>query len=183
MVRCWSMGGQIAEVGEYRADGDDGPEVELELATDDPATADHYSAPGDDSAPLPGDFAATMPIEGEAETVASIGYSDDVSRVAGAGEKRIYSRDAGGGVVAEVYLQSDGTVAITQPTGASVTLAADGSITLSGTSVSLEVGEALGSFLQSLHSGILSWVPVPQDGGAALKASLGAWLAKVPPGP
>ena len=79
-------------------------------------------------------------------------------------------------------MRSDGSIELANDL-ATVEVAADGSIKLSGTSVSLQAGEALGSFLTTLHAGVIAWVPVPNDGGAALKAALATWLAQSPPSP
>ena len=73
-------------------------------------TAQHFSAPGDDSVPLVTDYALTVPgmHEGQASAV---GYLDPKSApVAVEGEKRIYSRDAAGETVAEVHLKNEGTI-------------------------------------------------------------------------
>lgn len=58
---------------------------------------------------------------------------------------------------------------------------ATGEISLASASVKLQAGEALGNFLTTLHSAIAGWTPVPNDGGAALKTALAAWLAQVAP--
>lgn len=50
-------------------------------------------------------------------------------------------------------------------------------------SFKLKTGTDLGTFLLTLHTAVTAWTPVMADGGAALKASLTAWLALTPPGP
>lgn len=200
------MGGQIAAVGGYRAQGDDGPEIdgslggEIEGGESDAPTIDHFAPAGDDSPPLPDDYALVVALDGESELFGTAGYSDETDKVAEPGEKRIYARDPNGAVVSEAHLQGDGSIAIAQTGGASIAVAADGAITidsgaaniavasdgtitLTGTTVSLQAGTPLGEFLSALHEGITAWVPVPQDGGAALKAALATWLAKPPPAP
>lgn len=200
------MGGQITAVGGYLADGDTGAEIsgssggDVEGGEGDGATIDHFTAPGDDSPPLEGDYALVVPLEGESDTLATASYSDDTAKVAARGEKRTYARDSSGAVTAEIHMKGDGEIAIQQVGGASAVIAPDGEITLansaasvavsatgeitlSGVSVSLAQGTPLGEFLIALHAGVLAWVPVPQDGGAALKASLGSWLGKAPPAP
>lgn len=192
------MAAQVTAVGEYRAQGDTGPEVEgklggeIEGGESDGATLDHFAPAGDDSPPLPDDFAIAIELDGESDTYVSGGYADETDKVAKPGEKRIYARDPDGAVVSEIYLPGDGSIAITQTGGASITVATDGAITidsgpkgitLTGATVSLQAGTPLGEFLIALHAGITAWVPVPQDGGAALKAALAAWLAKAPPAP
>lgn len=58
---------------------------------------------------------------------------------------------------------------------------ATGQISLASPIVKLNAGEALGTFLTTLHSAIAGWTPVPNDGGAALKLALAAWLAMAAP--
>jgi len=62
-----------------------------------------------------------------------------------------------------------------------IVLGVDGSITLQGTDVALTAGAGLSQFLTTLQLGVSAWVPVPNDGGAALKVALAAWLALTPP--
>ena len=81
-------------------------------------TGTHFADPGDDSVPLPNDFAAmtdTQPTGGKA----SVGYVDPVNEgVATAGEKRIYSRDpATGAIVASIHLKDDGEIEASNPDG------------------------------------------------------------------
>jgi hypothetical protein len=76
-------------------------------------TAQHYGAPGDDAAPLPGDFAALQPCAGTGRSQA-LGYCDPIAanRKAAGGERRIYGRNAQGQAVCEVWCKSDGSVVI-----------------------------------------------------------------------
>ncbi len=182
------MGGQIANVGEYRADGDSGPEIDgdlggkIEGGEGDSATMDHFGPVGDDSPPLPDDWVLAVPIGGESEDLIAAAYSDETTHTAEPGEKRLYARNPAGEIVSTIHMRSDGTIELAND-AATIEVAADGSITLSGTSVSLQAGEALGSFLTTLHTGVTAWAPVPNDGGAALKAALATWLAQSPPSP
>lgn len=218
------MMGAIGKTTGYRAAGDDdAPETDVDLGGDDPATADHYGPSGDDSPPLADDLAALIEVTDDTENVAAVGYTDATAQTAEPGEVRRYARDSSGEIVSSMHLKGDKTVEIAQADGASVVIATDGKITitgpagtvtmgtdgsilleggvgtiaidaagaisLEGISVSLNVGEALGSFLLTLHTAMVAWVPVPGtipgsgDGGTALKLALAAWLAQVPPGP
>lgn len=182
------MGGQIADVGEYRAEGDSGPEIDADLGgkieggEGDSATMDHFGPVGDDSPPLPGDWVLAVPLEGETEELIAAAYSDDTTHTAEPGEKRLYARNPAGEIVSTIHMRGDGSIELAND-AATVEVAPDGSIKLSGTSVSLQAGEALGSFLSTLHAGVVAWVPVPNDGGTALKTALTAWLAQSPPSP
>lgn len=177
------MSGREALVSAYSATGDDGPEIEADLGGGDPAILDVYASPGEDSPPLEGDYVAAINVDPHGEQLATVAYADETERIAEPGEKRIYARNAAGEITAELHMKGDGSVTIQAAAGAVVEIADDGAITLSGSSVSLQVGEAIGSFLQTLHLGVTTWAPVPNDGGAALKASLAPWLTQTPPGP
>lgn len=89
-----------AQVSDVKTDPGGGPNI----------TAEHFSAPGDDSHPLPGDYCATLRLE-QAGRGASVGYVDPINEPkAAAGEKRIYARDSEGAVVVDLWLKSDGTI-------------------------------------------------------------------------
>lgn len=92
-------------------------------------TSPHFGPTGDDSQPLPGDYVAHSAAPGQGR-YNSVGYSDPVNAgVAGPGEKRIYSRDSSGAVVAEAWLKADGTVEI-KNTQSSIVIGADGSVSI-----------------------------------------------------
>ena len=85
-------------------------DVKLDTGGGVNATAEHYSAPGDDSHPLEGDYVATVTTMRSGVLVA-IGHLDpNNEHTAQAGEKRTYSRDADGAQVAEVWLKNDGSI-------------------------------------------------------------------------
>lgn len=72
----------------------------------------HFSAPGDDAQPLPGDLVASasnLSTNGQN----AIGYLDPKNAgITEPGEKRIYARAADGTIVSEMYLKNDGTIII-----------------------------------------------------------------------
>ena len=73
-------------------------------------TCDHYAPSGVDAPPLPGDFALLSENSGKG-TEACTGYTDPTNtRVAVAGEHRVYARDANGLVVGSTYHKRDGTI-------------------------------------------------------------------------
>lgn len=109
-------------------------------------TGPHLAPPGDDSHPLPDDFiyaGGTSATGSEAV----LGYVDPVNEpIAGAGEKRIYARDAATGVVvAEVWLKNDGSILSSNDNGSSE-LQADGSILGENSNGSFEL-QANGDFV------------------------------------
>lgn len=110
----------------------------------DTRTLDHFSDPGDDSHPLPGDYAAALPQAGTGRDSA-VGYVDPFNTpVAQPGEKRSYARDPDTKLaVCEVWLQNDGTAKLSNDKG-SVVAAPDGGITLTGPFATLTLS-ALGS--------------------------------------
>lgn len=116
------------------------PEAKLTAGGDETLTAGHFSSPGDDAHPLPGDVVFVSDDEGQGNGQI-VGYQDPkTSPVAAAGEKRIYARSAPGVVAAEVWLKADGTLllknAVTtlelKPSGEATVGNAVGSIKLDG---------------------------------------------------
>lgn len=88
----------------------EGLDVKTDRGSGDNVTAQHFSSPGDDSQPLPGDYCALSGATGTGRQTA-VGYRDAKnSGSAAPGEKRIYARDETGAVVCEVWLKNDGTV-------------------------------------------------------------------------
>lgn len=94
-------------------------------------TARQFQPSGDDSLPLQGDYACEVSVNGAGRSVA-VGYQDNVAPVAGAGEKRIYSRSGAGALVAEIYLQNDGSILIQKAGGPSVTLSGASLVKIAG---------------------------------------------------
>ncbi len=94
-------------------------------------TAEHYSSAGDDSRPLPDDFAILVEAGRTGNTVA-VGYLDvTTTPVAGKGEKRIYSRNSNGDVSASIHLKNDDSVKIENLLGY-IELRADGVVDING---------------------------------------------------
>jgi hypothetical protein len=98
-------------------------------------TAPHCANPGDDSSPLPGDFAQLGESSGTGAESA-VGYCD--TRNAGKakpGEKRIYARNASGSVVVDLYLKGDGSLVIDNGSG-KVELQSSGAVVINGVVIS-----------------------------------------------
>lgn len=139
-------------------------DVKVDRGGGDTRTLEHFSAPGDDSHPLPGDYVAALSQAGTGRE-AAVGYLDPLNNPkAGPGEKRIKARDASTGLdVVDVWLKSDGT-AITENANGSSTLAPDGSIT--GTNNN-------GSFsLQSGGAFVVNGVTISPNGDVDIPSSL-----------
>lgn len=122
--------GWIAKLKSFRRSQRNGAYVsdaKVDLGGSYSITPEHFSAPGDDSYPLPGDYVASVPVEQTGRAVA-VGYLDPANAPqAAVGEKRIYSRNSDGDVVAEVWLLNTGEVRVVNENG-QVTLGPDGSI-------------------------------------------------------
>ena len=94
----------------------------------------HTSAPGDDSQPLPGDYAALLEVVGSGQGLV-VGYIDPLNvGTANPGEKRIYARDSAGAVVAFVHLKNDGSVSVINANGA-LLLTAAGDVNINGVTI------------------------------------------------
>lgn len=90
----------------------EGADTKVDRGSGDNVTAQHFSAPGDDSQPLPGDYCALSGATGTGRQTA-VGYRDAKNPgVAEPGEKRIYARSASGAIVCEVWLKNTGEISI-----------------------------------------------------------------------
>lgn len=86
-----------------------------------------FLPPGDDARPLPDDFGLTVSTLRQGGA-AHAGYQDAKNAgITAPGEKRIYARDSGGSVVAEIYLDGEGGLTLENNTG-SVSVDKDGNI-------------------------------------------------------
>ena len=94
-------------------------------------TARQFQPSGDDSLPLPGDYAYEVPVDGAGRS-AAIGYQDNATPKSSSGEKRIYSRSGAGELVAEVYLQGDGSILVQKVGGPSITLSGASLVKIDG---------------------------------------------------
>lgn len=76
-------------------------------------TAQHFSSPQDDAAPLPNDYVMLSDPRGAGRQGAIGYYSEgDDKQKANPGEKRIYSRSEDGNVVSEIWLKNDGSISM-----------------------------------------------------------------------
>jgi prophage tail gpP-like protein len=90
-------------------------------------TGQHFADAGDDSHPLPTDYALLVKTR-QSGVYAPAGYADTINTPkATAGEKRIYARNAAGVAVNEVWLKADGSVIISNDNG-SIELKTDGEL-------------------------------------------------------
>lgn len=138
------------------ADGEDkdhGTLVTVSAAAKDDITVEHFSPPGVDAPPMPGDFAGTFEGTASGEFIAA-GYVDVKNAgTAEPGDVRIYSRDANRAPVAQIVVRgngeiliesnpvivligSDGTVSIGNGPG-SFDMAADGTVSINGSNLTV----------------------------------------------
>jgi hypothetical protein len=106
-------------------------EVKVDAGDGDPTTHDHWQPAGDDAQPCVGDAVLLVdsPGSGEEEIVA---YADVKNAgVVAAGERRLYGRNAGGTIVVSLHLKADGAAVLANAAG-SITLGADGNVTITG---------------------------------------------------
>lgn len=93
---------------------DGGAGVDLKVGPMFPATVPHFSDPGEDSPPLPGDSVALDESSGSSGAEHATGYADTKNAgIAQPGEKRLYARDENGNVVSTFYLKRDGSIELT----------------------------------------------------------------------
>ncbi len=97
-------------------------------------TGNHFSSPGDDSPPLPGDYVINVPT-GRTGVFAVVGYIDiNNEQKAGAGDKRIYARDSDGNEVCQIWLKSDKSVLVSNSSG-SIQLQSGGDCVINGVKI------------------------------------------------
>lgn len=146
-------------------------------------TAQHFAPPGDDSHPLPDDYAATMPVTRSGSEVA-VGYLDPKNeQKAQLGDKRIYARDPeDGSTIVEVWLKNTGE-AVTSNKNGSATLSPDGSSTLTTPEATFQASadggikgsNSAGSFeLQAGGNFVVNGVTIDTDGNISTGGKLNA---------
>lgn len=109
-------------------------EVRADIGGKNIRSCPQFQPANEDSVPLRDDYAVILPIKTVAHDPV-VGYVDvknhtDASPV-GPGEKRIYSRDANGNIVAEAFFQADGTLYIQSDNG--ITVDSSNGVVINGT--------------------------------------------------
>lgn len=113
-------------------------------------TAEHFSAPGDDAHPLPGDYVISVDIQRSGGS-AVVGYLDPKNdQKAAAGEKRIYARDGNGSSIVELWLKSTGEVTLINA-GGHITLKPSGEVDINGARIT-PAGDVISATGVSLNS-------------------------------
>lgn len=122
-------------------DGIHSTDAKIDTGGGENRTGKIFGTPGDDSPPMAEDYAVAVD-DPRTGGVAVVGYIDpNNAGTAEAGERRIYSRDESGAVIAEVYLQKDGSVSVLGA-GASLELGADGAVAMANGPGSIAIDAA-----------------------------------------
>jgi hypothetical protein len=125
---------KIAEVKQFEH-GTNGPQVTVDHGGGANKTAEHFGPAGEDSQPLPGDFASVGDARGSGREVVH-GYADSKNQSkAKPGEVRRYARDLQGNVVSELWLKNDGSLSLLNKAGFGLTISKDGLVTIKGSKV------------------------------------------------
>ncbi len=125
---------RVLELSRVDRDGVKVSSVKFDPGGGDVKTGDNYAGIGEDANPLPEDYAVAVDIPGAGGRVI-IGYVDIKNAgTAEPGERRAYSRNSGGDIVAEIWLKSDGSITITNDSG-SIELQASGDANINGVTI------------------------------------------------
>jgi len=112
--------GRIAIVLDIEPNTDDGEDIrdiKVDLGGGDVRRVPMLNAPGVDSAPRIGDYVVLVSHPGDSGFIA-VAYDDSaVESQAESGEIRVYSRDSGSAVVAEIWIKSDGSISVQNGSG------------------------------------------------------------------
>lgn len=139
--------------------GGHGVDVKCDPGGGPNVTAPHFTNPGVDAQPLPGDSAALEDSSGTGAEHAT-GFADTKSAGrAGPGELRIYARDQSGEVTGELWLQGDGTIVATNSSGGALTLSSDGVVSVSGDSDAPALASVMDAIFRKLAVGVPAAVP------------------------
>lgn len=139
-------------------------DVKVDRGGNDNRTPQHFSPPGDDSFPLPGDYVHLGSQAGTGRDSA-IGYVDPKnSQKSNSGDKRIYARNSSSGEqIVEIWLKNDGAAEINNDVGMFV-VRPDGSIKGSNSNGNFE--------LQSGGDFVVNNVTIKANGDVIMPNSL-----------
>lgn len=106
----------------------------LELWGTETGTADNFTAPGDDSQPLPGEPVIIIPMgdRGARAILATVDPQNEPK--AAPGEKRIYARKTDGTLAVDVWLKRTGEIVIANSVG-QFKMSSSGTVTINGLTI------------------------------------------------
>ena len=171
MVDIGTVTGQ--EIRKNRDGGVDVRLLQVQRVGNDVQTVQYMPMAGDDSPPRTGDLVAMVPI-GPAFQV-GLGMGDSVIPSVAAGEKKLYSRDENGDVVASIHLKADGEATILNANG-QVTLKPDGAVLLGVANEAQVLGDAAVTFLGAVIDEIITLCTAPTTMGSVLGADIATAL-------
>lgn len=134
----------------------------LRMGDNDIQEVEQVAPYGVDSNPIKDMVALYAPTLQQGNAVV-VGYINK-NQIADVGETRIFSTDSDGELKTYIHLLNDGVMEIGGD--------ADFMVRFGPTKANIE---ELQNDINNLKSIISAWVPVPNDGGAALKAALSSW--------
>lgn len=99
--------GQTIEA--YRG-GDTVRMLQVQLLGDNPETVEWFDITGEDTAPVNGDKVVILEVARNYKI--AVATKDLITAAVNAGERKFYSRNAAGAILATIYLKDDGTIEI-----------------------------------------------------------------------
>lgn len=168
-------------------DGDDDVRLlQVEFSnSDDLQTVEQIRGSGEDSNPQPGSRVVVLDI-GRAYRVA-IAIDDGIAPTADEGEKEIYSYDSSLVKKAYIKLAVDGTITVDN-SNATIVVDTSGNVTVTANKLILNdetdaaaLASLVDQFANNVHSVLYTWIPVPNDGGAAFQTAWKSVFGAVQP--
>ena len=163
MVDIGTVTGQ--EIRKNRDGGADVRLLQVQMVGNDVQTVQYMPMAGDDSPPQIGDKVAVVPI-GPAFQVA-LGIQDSVVPSVAAGEKKFYSRDENGEIIAFVHLKTDGEITLLNANG-QITLKPDGAVLIGIADEAQVLGDALVGFADKVLTEAIGICTAPTTMGSVL---------------
>lgn len=137
--------------------------LQIEMMTDDVRTIELFTQAGEDTNPGNGCRVNIIPVSSSYQL--AVGISDDLVSECEPGEKEIYSTDSPVSTkLARIKLNKNSEIILNEGTDTAVRF-----------SELKKVIDELQGDISDLKNAFTTWVVAPNDGGAALKASAGAW--------
>lgn len=125
--------------------------LQVELFDDSPETIVFFDVSGTDTAPVNDDMVIIHDIGGGFKI--TLGTRDPTILVSLDGEKRIYSRDSDGNIVATIYLKQDGTLQIDTDIDLIANVGGDLNATISGSTIIESIGNITSTAPKWIHNG------------------------------